>query len=160
MKMYQVTHHSTGEIEIIKAESLSVITQAFQLKNESVTIKSINDTQEVITMDTNPVNKPTNPVKEGPKMIKEYLVRTPSLIESASIPASMVYSRIITNDPEYAFGAGTAATLAQIDLIGYKEEVFKLPAMENRTLSNRIKEHLDALKIGKVEDTFGWNFFV
>ena len=41
MKMYSVTHHSTGEIEIIKAESLSVITQAFQLKNESVTIKSI-----------------------------------------------------------------------------------------------------------------------
>ena len=64
-------------------------------------------TEEVNKMDTNPVNKPTNPVKEGPKMIKEYLVRTPSLIESESISASMVYSRIITNDPEYAFGAGT-----------------------------------------------------
>jgi hypothetical protein len=32
--------------------------------------------------------------------------------------------------------------------------------MESRTLSNKIKDHLDALKIGKVEDTFGWNYFV
>jgi len=59
-----------------------------------------------------------------------------------------------------AFGAGTAATLAQIDIIGYKDEVFKLPSMESRTLSNKIKDYLDALKIGKVADTFGWNYFV
>ena len=63
-------------------------------------------TEEVNKMDTNPVNKTTNP-KEGKKMIKEYLVRTPSLIESATVPTEMVYSRIITNDPEYAFGAET-----------------------------------------------------
>jgi hypothetical protein len=32
-----------------------------------------------------------------------------------------------------------------------------LPAFETRTLSNRIKQHMDDLKAGKVEDTFHWN---
>ncbi len=81
-------------------------------------------------------------------------------VEERKVSVEEVIQALRDGTMQDAFGAGTAATLAQIDLIGYKEEVFKLPAMENRTLSNRIKEHLDALKIGKVEDTFCWNFFV
>jgi branched-chain amino acid aminotransferase len=81
-------------------------------------------------------------------------------VEERKVSVEEVVQALRDGTMQDAFGAGTAATLAQIDLIGYKEEVFKLPAMENRTLSNRIKEHLDALKIGKVEDTFCWNFFV
>ena len=81
-------------------------------------------------------------------------------VEERKVSVEEVIQALRDGTMQDAFGAGTAATLAQIDLIGYKDEVFKLPAMENRTLSNRIKEHLDALKIGKVEDTFGWNFFV
>ena len=81
-------------------------------------------------------------------------------VEERKVSVEEVIQALRDGTMQDAFGAGTAATLAQIDIIGYKDEVFKLPAMENRTLSNRIKEHLDALKIGKVEDTFGWNFFV
>ena len=61
---------------------------------------------------------------------------------------------------EDAFGAGTAATIAQIAVIGYHDEVIELPTMETRTLSNRIKAHLDGVKNGTVEDTFGWNLKV
>jgi len=61
---------------------------------------------------------------------------------------------------EDAFGAGTAATIAQIAVIGYRDEVIELPAMETRTLSNKIKAHLDGVKNGTVEDTFGWNLKV
>ena len=61
---------------------------------------------------------------------------------------------------EDAFGAGTAATIAQIAVIGYRDEVIELPAMESRTLSNKIKAHLDGVKNGTVEDTFGWNLKV
>ena len=93
-----------------------------------------------------------------------------SIIELALSWGITVEERMVTVDEvieafrngtlQDAFGAGTAATLAQIDVIGYYDEVFKLPAVETRTLSNRIKSHMDALKIGKVEDTFGWNFIV
>lgn len=81
-------------------------------------------------------------------------------VEERKVSVEEVINALRNGTMQDAFGAGTAATLAQIDIIGYNEEVFKLPAMEGRTLSNRIKEHLDGLKIGKVEDTFGWNFFV
>jgi branched-chain amino acid aminotransferase len=81
-------------------------------------------------------------------------------IEERKVSVEEVVQALRDGTMQDAFGAGTAATLAQIDIIGYKDEVFKLPSMESRTLSNKIKDHLDALKIGKIEDTFGWNYFV
>jgi branched-chain amino acid aminotransferase len=61
---------------------------------------------------------------------------------------------------EDAFGVGTAATIAQVAVIGYRDERLEIPAIETRTLSNKIKAHMDALKLGETEDTFGWNFKV
>ncbi|MEY5001094.1 MAG: hypothetical protein RLZZ211_1130 [Bacteroidota bacterium] len=55
-----------------------------------------------------------------------------------------------------AFGAGTAATIAPIALIGYRDEKIALPALETRTISLRIKEHLDGVKSGAIEDTMHW----
>ncbi len=55
-----------------------------------------------------------------------------------------------------AFGAGTAATIAQIAAIGYRDEVFELPPMETRTLSNRIMNYLNDCKAGKIEDDMNW----
>jgi branched-chain amino acid aminotransferase len=59
-----------------------------------------------------------------------------------------------------AFGAGTAATIAPIAMIGYEDEKYFLPPVENRTLSNRIKTFLADLKRGRVADEFGWNLKV
>ncbi|MCE2713216.1 MAG: aminotransferase class IV, partial [Cryomorphaceae bacterium] len=55
-----------------------------------------------------------------------------------------------------AFGAGTAATVAQIIQIGYRDEILQLPPIETREISNRIKDHLDGIKLGRVKDEFGW----
>jgi branched-chain amino acid aminotransferase len=55
-----------------------------------------------------------------------------------------------------AFGAGTAATIAQIAKIGFRDELFELPSIESRTLSNKIKTYLTDLKSGKVEDELNW----
>ena len=107
MKMYQVTDHSTGEIFDIEAESASIAGQAFLMEGRSVTIKPINDNQEVIAMDTTKVNKTTNP-KEGANMIKEYLVQL-----------NYVYTRIITNDPMYAFGDGQSVVIEETKPGGY-----------------------------------------
>jgi len=107
MKMYQVTDHSTGEIFDIEAESASIAGKAFLMEGRSVTIKPINDNQEVIAMDTTKVNKTTNP-KEGTNMIKEYLVQL-----------NYVYTRIITNDPMYAFGDGQSVVIEETKPGGY-----------------------------------------
>ena len=59
-----------------------------------------------------------------------------------------------------AFGAGTAATIAPIAMIGFEGEKYDLPSVENRELSNRIKTFLADLKTGRVADEFGWNLTV
>jgi branched-chain amino acid aminotransferase len=59
-----------------------------------------------------------------------------------------------------AFGAGTAATIAPIAMIGYEDEKFMLPPVEERMLSNKIKKYLGDLKTGRIEDVFGWNLIV
>tara|TARA_B110000285_G_scaffold137034_1_gene153441 strand:- start:1360 stop:2430 length:1071 start_codon:yes stop_codon:yes gene_type:complete len=55
-----------------------------------------------------------------------------------------------------AFGAGTAATIAQIAKIGFRDELFELPSIESRTTSNKIKTYLTDLKSGKIEDELNW----
>ena len=55
-----------------------------------------------------------------------------------------------------AFGAGTAATIAPIALIGYREEQFELPSLESREISLRIKSYLDGLKSGNIVDSHNW----
>ncbi|MBX2914610.1 MAG: branched-chain amino acid aminotransferase [Cyclobacteriaceae bacterium] len=55
-----------------------------------------------------------------------------------------------------AFGAGTAATIAHIELIGYEDEKFQLPPIENRTFSNRVLNELENIKRGKTPSPFDW----
>lgn len=55
-----------------------------------------------------------------------------------------------------AFGAGTAATIAPIKMIGYKGKKYDLPGEEKRTFSKKVVEELDNMKYGKIEDRFGW----
>jgi len=55
-----------------------------------------------------------------------------------------------------AFGAGTAATIAHIAKIGYRDEIFVLPPVEGREFSNKVGKFMDAIKSGEAEDTMGW----
>jgi branched-chain amino acid aminotransferase len=55
-----------------------------------------------------------------------------------------------------AFGAGTAATIAHIELVGFDDKDFYLPPIENRKISNLIYKELDALKRGHAPDPFIW----
>jgi branched-chain amino acid aminotransferase len=55
-----------------------------------------------------------------------------------------------------AFGAGTAATIAPIAKIGYRDELFELPGLETRKTSERIKNYLTDLKAGRIADEFNW----
>ncbi len=55
-----------------------------------------------------------------------------------------------------AFGAGTAATIAHIELIGHEGQNYFLPPVETRKFSNRVLQELDGIKLGRRPDPFGW----
>jgi branched-chain amino acid aminotransferase len=55
-----------------------------------------------------------------------------------------------------AFGAGTAATIAQIDVISSEGIDYKLPSIPERKFSNKVYTFLNRLKKGKEEDKWGW----
>jgi len=55
-----------------------------------------------------------------------------------------------------AFGTGTAALIAKIETIAYKNERFELPPAENRKVSNWLYKTLSDIQTSKIEDKFGW----
>jgi branched-chain amino acid aminotransferase len=55
-----------------------------------------------------------------------------------------------------AFGAGTAATIAQIKTIGFASGDVELPEVESREFSNKVFKYLDGLKRGKISDEHNW----
>lgn len=57
---------------------------------------------------------------------------------------------------EDAFGAGTAATVSPIAKIGFAGSDMVLPPMEDRPVSNWLRDTLEQIKTGQVEDTHGW----
>lgn len=55
-----------------------------------------------------------------------------------------------------AFGMGTAATIAPIELIGIDGVDYELTDFHNWDFANKVKNHLEGLKRGKVADEFNW----
>ena len=81
-------------------------------------------------------------------------------VEERKVSVEEIVTAARNGTLEDAFGAGTAATIAQILIIGYRDERLELPPLEGRTLSNKIKNYLNDVKTGKVEDTHSWNYKV
>lgn len=59
-----------------------------------------------------------------------------------------------------AFGVGTAATIAQLALIGFDGVDYELPPIEGREFSNKVYQELEDLKRGRKEDQRNWIFKV
>ena len=77
-------------------------------------------------------------------------------VEERRISVAEVVQAIREGRLTDAFGAGTAATIAPIAKIGYRGEVFELPAVETRLVSKRIKAYLDGIKSGECADELNW----
>lgn len=63
-------------------------------------------------------------------------------------------SAMETGELKEAFGAGTAATIAQIKRIGYEGKDYELP--KKRPFSQKLFDALDKIKKGEQEDKWGW----
>ena len=59
-----------------------------------------------------------------------------------------------------AFGAGTAATIAQIAEITYEGQTYRLPEPAEREFSNKALKALKEIRYGLSPDTFGWNYMI
>jgi branched-chain amino acid aminotransferase len=56
-----------------------------------------------------------------------------------------------------AFGLGTAATVSQMSAIGFVGWDYELPATSSWTIAPRLKDILESIRRGVIEDTYGWN---
>jgi branched-chain amino acid aminotransferase len=77
-------------------------------------------------------------------------------VEERKIGVDELVSALEQGNVSEAFGAGTAATIAQIDTIGYEGKNYKLPAVEGRKISNKIYQELEGIKRGERPDPFNW----
>jgi branched-chain amino acid aminotransferase len=77
-------------------------------------------------------------------------------VEERKVSVREVVDGLKNGTIQEAFGAGTAATIAQIELIGYQGQNYLLPPLNKRTFSQRVLSELDQIKRGKMADPFGW----
>ena len=77
-------------------------------------------------------------------------------VEERKITVAEIIEALKAGTVQDAFGAGTAATIAHISLIGFEGVNYDLPPVETRVLSNRIKNHITDYKKGRVEDKYNW----
>lgn len=77
-------------------------------------------------------------------------------VEERKITVKEITEAIEEGRMTEAFGAGTAATIAPVKMIGFKGKEYHLPGEEKRTFSKKVVEELDNIKYGRIEDRFGW----
>ena len=77
-------------------------------------------------------------------------------VEERQVSIAEVIEAIENGTMKEVFGAGTAATIAQISGIHYDGKDYDLPAVEGREFSNKVLDYLNEYKRGAQEDKFDW----
>lgn len=77
-------------------------------------------------------------------------------VEERKVSVKELIEALAKRQVQEAFGVGTAATIAHIDLIGYEGKDYKLPAVSDGSFSTRVHDELDGIKHGIRPDPFGW----
>ncbi len=77
-------------------------------------------------------------------------------VEERRISVKELIAALEQGRVEEAFGAGTAATIAHIELIGYEGKDYVLPPIDQRKFSLGVYDELENIKHGKSPDVFGW----
>jgi branched-chain amino acid aminotransferase len=77
-------------------------------------------------------------------------------VEERRISVKEIKEALEKEEVREAFGVGTAATIAHIELIGYAGKNYLLPPPEKSVFSNRVHKELDGIKHGTRPDPFGW----
>ncbi|MGN6491494.1 MAG: aminotransferase class IV, partial [Agriterribacter sp.] len=88
-------------------------------------------------------------------VLKEMGIR----VEERKISIDEVIAAHKAGKLQEVFGTGTAATIAMIQKLKYKEYVMEFNE-SNWALSGQVKQKMNDIREGKVPDTHGWMFAV
>lgn len=80
-------------------------------------------------------------------------------VEVRPLSVEELITAIKNDQVQEAFGVGTAATIANIELIAHRDQDYKLDLSKTQ-FSSKILEALNGIKTGKLEDKFNWNYKV
>ncbi|HEY6900691.1 MAG TPA: branched-chain amino acid aminotransferase [Puia sp.] len=82
-------------------------------------------------------------------------------VEERPVSVDMLKEALERGRVQEAFGAGTAAVISPIRVIGIDGIDYSLPVVGgDGSIGAELKETLDAIRYGRKEDVFGWNFYV
>lgn len=81
-------------------------------------------------------------------------------VEERKVRVAEILQAIEDGSLTECFGAGTAATIAHIETIGYRDKLLQLSPSADRVLSNRLSAFMHDVKAGIEPDTFGWTLKV
>lgn len=77
-------------------------------------------------------------------------------VEERPVTVDEIVAAAKSGELKEAFGAGTAATIAQIALINHEGVDYTLPAIKDREFSNKMYNFLNDFKRGREEDKWDW----
>lgn len=77
-------------------------------------------------------------------------------VEERKISVKELVTALKQGRVQEAFGAGTAATIAHIELIEFEGKDYQLPPIPNRTFANKVFNALEDIKRGNSPDPYGW----
>ena len=77
-------------------------------------------------------------------------------VEERKVSSREIMEALAAGKLEEAFGAGTAATIAPISVIGYEGHDYELPEVGPKAFSKRVGAALDAIRTGEGADVHSW----
>lgn len=77
-------------------------------------------------------------------------------IDIRKVSVKEIINSLKNNSITEAFGAGTAATIAPIKTIGYKNEKYNISQESEKSISSTLLKTLNSIKYGETKDKFGW----
>ena len=77
-------------------------------------------------------------------------------VEERKISVDEIVEALKNKTLQDGFGTGTAAVVAHFALIGHEGVDYELPAIETRTFSNKVKQALLDIRLGKAADEHNW----
>lgn len=81
-------------------------------------------------------------------------------VEEKKISAKELVDGLQNGIVKEAFGVGTAATIAPIEVIGYEGKDYQLPSVGKQDFATKVYAELDGIKRGLKEDRFSWVYRV
>jgi branched-chain amino acid aminotransferase len=77
-------------------------------------------------------------------------------VQERQLSVKELVSGIADGSVTEAFGAGTAAVIAPIQIIGFEGKDYQLPDKKESDFSSKVFTEINQIRLGEIEDTRGW----